>query len=327
VQGVDYVLVDGKLKMPEGSSLTYIPEDVYWAKGAYDVYTYRDGVKHITYAAGVDGMPKYQVAVTYKHASTSPVTVEDRSASFKNLIKKLENGEDVTIVFYGDSITEGWDSSLRGIYGQRQPHWPALVTQYLAYTYGYNIKYVSNALKGVFNYPKAKDSFGERGTIYYINTAVGGWKVGDAFANYQNYVLKPAEKYGGADIIFYAFGMNDSSLHPLDYKYAVNKTMEKILDVTPNTPIVLVSSMLPNTESVNGTGKIAQQEEQLYVISEAMKEKGFAVEVAPMTRVHTHICSVKRYRDHSGNNMNHPGDYTHRVYAQVALQTVLGYAK
>ena len=92
-------------------------------------------------------------------------------------------------------------------------------------------------------------------------------------------------------------------------------------------PIVLVSSMLSNTESVGGLGKLPQQEGELIKIRDELKNEGVKIEVAPMTSVHTQICSVKRFRDHSGNNMNHPGDYTHRIYAQVALQTILGYAE
>ena len=326
VEGVDYVLVDGKLAMPEGSSLTHIPEETYWAKGAYDVYTYKDGEKHITYAAGVDGMAKYQVAVTYKHKSTSTITVPDCSDTFASFIKKLEKGEDVTVIFNGDSITEGWDSSIRGSYGLRQPHWPALVTHYLAYHYGYTVKYVRTGLQGEFSYPKAKDVYGERGTITYINTAVGGWTINDGFVNLEKYALNLAEKYG-CDLYFYAYGMNNSGTHPIDFSFAVEKTVKKFNNAYPNVPIVLVSSMLSNTESTDGLKKLPLQEAELIKIRDEMKGKGVLIEVAPMTSVHTVMCSIKRFRDHSGNNMNHPGDYTQRVYAQVALQTVLGYAE
>jgi hypothetical protein len=325
-EGVDYELVDGKLIMPEGSSLTYIPEETYWAKGVYDVYTYRDGKKHITYAAGLDGMAKYQVAVTYKHESTSPIEVPDCSETFKNFIKKLERGEDVTIIFNGDSITEGWDSSIRSSYAPYMPHWPALLTHYLAYTYGYTIRYTQNPLEGVFNYPKAKEVYGDRGTINYVNTAVGGWQTSHGFSNLEKYCLNLANKYGGCDLFFYAYGMNNQGTHPADFSFAVEKTIRKFVEKYPDAPIVLVSSMLPNTESVDGVHFLPKQEGELIKIRDELKAEGVMIEVAPMTSVHTYMCSVKRFRDHSGNNMNHPGDYTHRVYAQVALQTILGYA-
>jgi hypothetical protein len=85
--------------------------------------------------------------------------------------------------------------------------------------------------------------------------------------------------------------------------------------------------MLSNTESVGGVGHLHKQEAELIAIRDELKGEGVLIEVAPMTSVHMVMCNIKRFRDHSGNNMNHPGDYTHRVYAQVALQTVLGYAE
>ena len=326
-EGVDYQLVDGKLIMPEGSNLTYIPEETYWAKGAYDVYTYRDGKEHITYAMGVNGMAKYQVAVTYRHESTIPVTVPDCSETFNNFIKKLERGEDVTIIFNGDSITEGWDSSIRGSFAPNMPHWPALLTHYLAYHYGYTIKYAYAPVEGVFNYPKTKDVYGDRGTITYVNTAVGGWQISHGFTNLDKYFFYFDEKFGGCDLFFYAYGMNNQLTHPSDFAFAVEKTIRKINEKCPDTPIVLVSSMLTNTESVGGVHFLPKQEGELIKIRDELKAEGVMIEVAPMTSVHTYMCSVKRFRDHSGNNMNHPGDYTQRVYAQVALQTILGYAE
>jgi hypothetical protein len=325
-EGVDYKLVDGKLVMPEGSSLTYIPEEVYWSKGVSEIYTYKDGKSHITYAAGWDGMAKYQVAVTYKHGSTPAISVPDCSDTFAAFIKKLEEGEDVTVIFNGDSITEGWDSSIRSNFGERTPHWPALFTHYLAYKYDYTVKYVNLPLAGIFSYPKATDVYGDRGTITYINNAVSGWNVTTGYNNLGEYAINPAETYG-CDLFFYAYGMNNSTTHPDYFAAVVEMTVRKFNEVHPDAAIVLVSSMLPNNESVGGMGDIPYQEEKLIELRDNLKAEGIMIEVAPMTSVHSHMCSVKRYRDHSGNNVNHPGDYTHRVYAQVALQTVLGYCE
>ena len=63
------------------------------------------------------------------------------------------------------------------------------------------------------------------------------------------------------------------------------------------------------------------------IVANLKKEGIENVEVAPLQRVHKALDSVKRYRDTSGNNMNHPGDYLHRIYAQVALETICGYSK
>ena len=44
-----------------------------------------------------------------------------------------------------------------------------------------------------------------------------------------------------------------------------------------------------------------------------------------MTSVSKYIHQQKRYRDTTGNNVNHPSDFLARAYAQVIYQTVFGY--
>ena len=43
-----------------------------------------------------------------------------------------------------------------------------------------------------------------------------------------------------------------------------------------------------------------------------------------MTAVHERLLERKNLRDTLSNNVNHPNDFMHRVYAQVALKTLLG---
>ena len=37
------------------------------------------------------------------------------------------------------------------------------------------------------------------------------------------------------------------------------------------------------------------------------------------------IVGKKRFRDYTGNNINHPNDFMSRLYAQVMVETVFGY--
>ena len=55
------------------------------------------------------------------------------------------------------------------------------------------------------------------------------------------------------------------------------------------------------------------------------------VAVADMTEIHRDLLKKKRYRDMTGNNINHPNDFLIRayaqiirIYAQVLLQTIAG---
>ena len=327
VEGSDYILENGMLKMPEGSNLIYCPESTYWSKHSHDVYTLdKNGNYTITMACA---LYPYQVKVTYKHNSTSTISVPDQSESFKDVIGKLERGEDVTIIFFGDSITEGWDCSLKLNVAPYMPQWSALVVQYLANKYEYSINYVdqdTSIVTGAWNYPaEHRVSFGDRGTINYINTAVGGYTTQTALDKFNTHVSQQIDKYG-CDIIFYAFGMNDGGNSALRFAKQVKSFADKLFDETPDAKLVVVSSMLPNTEGANNS-PVQFQEESLKPVVKALQDAGHVVELAPLQSVHKVIDAAKRFRDHSGNNMNHPGDYLQRVYAQVALQTICGYAE
>lgn len=323
--GVDYVYENGKLRLLPNTKIPYMPLDEYYG-GDYDLITKYNGVDTPTFWGGGIAMARYQVKVTYTHSDTSNITVPDNSAKFEKLIKKLEKGEDVTVFFLGDSITHGWDSSQRGNFAPYTPAWPALFTQYLAYIYGYKVSYVATRLSGTINYPKASDTFGDRGTIKYINVSVGGWKINDAYVNREEYVKDLTDEHG-CDLLFLAFGMNNGGTGAIDFADQVQVTAQAISKYVPDASFVLVAPMLPNNENVNGTGNVGKFEARLKPIVTILEGEGITAAVAPVTSVSKYLCSVKRYRDHSGNNMNHPGDYTHRIYAQVALQTVLGYAE
>ncbi len=59
-------------------------------------------------------------------------------------------------------------------------------------------------------------------------------------------------------------------------------------------------------------------------MNEIEKEYQF-VGLANVTVMQEHILKTgKRYRDMTANNINHPNDFGHRLYAQVILATLLG---
>jgi hypothetical protein len=324
--GADYQLVDGKLVMPEGSEMTYVPEEEYWSDGWYGMLTLRDGVEAHTLSGPGDTMTRYQVLVTYRHNDVLPVSIPDCSEQLTSVINKLENGEDVTFFFYGDSITEGWESSLRCKLEPKVPSWSALFTQYVAHRYGYKVKYVATTAEGTFNYPIEQDCYGDRGTIYYINTAISGWTVEKSYEKYETHVKPYTDEYG-CDLFFYAHGMNNASTDMGDFSIGVKKVINTLHEIIPDAKFVIVSSMLPNNEDTRGMRNVPKQESVLKDVVCELERSGIPAVLSPVQSVHKHICEVKRYRDHSGNNNNHPNDYTHRVYAQIALQTVFGYAE
>ena len=52
---------------------------------------------------------------------------------------------------------------------------------------------------------------------------------------------------------------------------------------------------------------------------------GKSVAVACVNSVTKAMLETKDFYDFAGNNINHPNDFLHRIYAQTLLQTVIGY--
>ena len=90
----------------------------------------------------------------------------------------------------------------------------------------------------------------------------------------------------------------------------------------PDTEIMLIATMLPNYEAdSNWCGNQEAFADELLSI-----ERDYPyVSVANVTEMHKALFGRgKRYRDVTGNNINHPNDFVVRLYAQVLLKTMLG---
>lgn len=82
--------------------------------------------------------------------------------------------------------------------------------------------------------------------------------------------------------------------------------------------VMLLSTTLPNPMAGHYLGCQAAYLPTL----EALQTQGTAV--ADMTGFHQFLLSRKRFCDMSGNNINHPNDFSARAYTQVIWQTAFG---
>ena len=330
-QGIDYDYVDGKLVLLEGTSIPCIEKSEYYtsnpqysqlvtqgntAEGVTGAYTY--------WGEG-DSMTKWQVAVTYKHSQFwDGYTVESFADRYQDLVQKLQNGEDVTFIFYGDSITYGANASSMVGVEPNMPTWPLMFTQYVAKQYGYTVKYVQNKFTKA-PVPVADTVFGSNGTITYYNPSVGGWSVQDGYQNVNDYVCSAVTDYG-CDLFTVAFGMNNGSLASKKFVQYTERIIERVQKLAPETDIAMVSTMVPNPEATNGWyGNQDQFETEMLSSAEVYHEAGTNCAVACMSSMSKSILEYKRFRDYTGNNINHPNDFMARIYAQVMYQTVCGY--
>lgn len=212
--------------------------------------------------------------------------------------EKLKNKEQLTIVFYGDSITEGYGSSQKIPCEPRMPIYPSMFTSYL------------------------KQQLGAR--VRYINTALGGTGIDWAYDNVDKRVSNMSP-----DLVILAFGMNDNYYSSTaDWTAKLKQVMDKILASNPDCEFILVSTTWANPE-VDWANNLQPEFEK-----EMLKLEGNGVAVAQITSLHESIMNGKKrighadveilgYVDTSGNNYNHPNDFFTRMYTQALCATLI----
>ncbi len=322
-EGKDYVIEDGKLKVTEDSSIKVITSEKYY--------------NHSGSLITMNGKPMFwgesqvkawQVSVTYTHdAAWEGFMQESQLEIYKDFVGKLVAGEDVTIFFYGDSITWGACSTYLENVEPKQGAYAMLFTEALADLFGYTVKYVNTGLAAAMPchpVPTADYVAGERGTITYVNTAIGGWTSNDGVTNFDKFVGEQVEKYG-CDLFVLGYGMNDGGFGAGTTKANAKKMIDALYEIKPEASVMLVSTMTPHTGSNWDHASIQQQEKQFLSLAKSYVKDGKPVSVACVNSVSVAIQEHKTFNDYSGNNINHPNDWFYRVYAQTLLQTLIGY--
>lgn len=301
-EGKDYVISGKKIKRLSSSKIPYIKKDDYYVD-TYETF----GIGACERICKEYGKQKYltfgecntftdrQIAVTYlKEEEWKGSVPQGKSEKFKNTLEKLVKGEKIKFLFYGDSITTGCNASGMAQGGNVPPYAPPFdkqVCDYLTEKYGAEI---------------------ER-----INTAVGGMNTKWGVDNLEERVIAY-----NPDIVFIAFGMNDPVTTQKDYEDMIVDMTERIRSANPKAEIMLASSILPNTEADGGW--FANQR-LFYENLLAIEKRYDFVGTADITTMHKDILSAgKRYKDMTGNNINHPNDFLIRLYSQVILTTLIG---
>jgi lysophospholipase L1-like esterase len=228
------------------------------------------------------------VAVTYTHPAglwTGHVP-EYAGARLPRVTGRLQRRERLTICLTGDSISEGYDAS--GFHGAPpyQPAFGALVASALEQRYG--------------------------AAVQLHNLATAGWTAADALGDTARIAAaKP-------DLVIVAFGMNDACYASAgEFAANVSGVVSRVRDAVADVEFVVVSPMLPTPEC---TWVVAARLEQYCA---ALSElTGDGVGLADVTTLWSELVARKDPHDLSGNGLNHPNDFGHRVYAQTILGLV-----
>ena len=322
-EGKDYVVEDGKLKVTENSAIKCITSEKYY--------------NHAGSIIQMNGKPMFwgesqvkawQVSVTYEHdAAWEGYVQESQLDVYQNFVKKLIAGENVTVFFYGDSITWGACSTYAEGVQPKQGAYAMLFTEALADLFGYKVKYVNTGLQASMpchTVPSTEYGTGDRGTITYVNTAIGGWNSNDGVTNFDKFVKEQVEKHG-CDLFVLGYGMNDGGMAATQTKANTKKMIDAMYEIKPEVSVMIVSTMTPHSGSNWDHVSIQQQEKQLLTLAKQYRKDEKNVAVACVNSVSVAVQEHKTFNDYSGNNINHPNDWFYRVYAQTLLQTLIGY--
>lgn len=312
----DYTVNGKTLVRTENSALPYLRFDEYattdeqgWDLPLLSNPEYRCNMSNCGY--------KKQVTVYYTHSDKWDGIVPKKQTDYlPRTLKKLKNGDELKIVFFGDSISTGCDTSGgveitvgNGNYSEygtgtvdwlsantalREPHmpaWPEMVKQKLERVYK-NEK--------IIKINKSSCS----------SAACAASKAVDETVSCER-----------PDLVVIAFGMNGCNESESNYKGYINEIITRIKSKNENSEFLLLSAMVPNLglkEFVNN--RLGAYEKALYEI-QAQSDGGIGV--VPINGIFSAINACgKKFFDYSFNNINHPSDFGVTVYAQAVLSAL-----
>lgn len=285
--GRDFCLENGGIRLlPDTRIRTVSWTEQHPVDPTDHTYGGRNGVAFVLYGEGAF-FHERQLTVTYRHSDawrgTWPIQSSENLPRFRQV---LNEQRDFRLVIYGDSIAEGANATERSGVAPLLLPFGELFAAKLMQSYQVQVD--------------------------VINTALGGstseWGAQNAAERVAAYT---------PDFVVLAFGMNDGSCHhtPEAFRHNIQRIIESVRTVRSDTEFLLVSSICANPEAC----LYGNQEEYAPVLRELCGE---GIAFADMTAMHQELLTRKRYMDMTGNNVNHPNDYLHRIYAQILTSLV-----
>jgi acyl-CoA thioesterase-1 len=234
------------------------------------------------------GFADKQVDVDYDTDESWDGYTPKPSAALSRTVAKLKAAQPLRIVISGDSISAGGNASASHHDAPYQPAYPALLAA------GLQEKY--------------------RSPISMLNVAVGGLR-SEAAMNDLARVIAAAP-----DLIIVAYGMNDVGLqNPAAYAHNIQQFIDAVRVKCPQTEFILVATSLGNPLwSAIPADQFPKYRDALAALCSDERH----IALADMTTLWSQMLARKRYHDLTGNGLNHPNDFGHRLYAEVLLDLV-----
>lgn len=321
VEGEDYTVAeDGTLVLTENSSIPVFSDGWAYGKEIPDAYRKVDDMSvtgnnyrlfdcfdeegnsvQLLYTEGTLIYERYvHVTYVFDPAAFDYTAVKAYAGELSGLEAKLKAGEPINMVVFGDSTSEGCSASK---HWNRDPFSPF---------YG---ELVKDELERLYS-----------SEITLTNMSVGGktskWAVGIDTSDNGGYNLTRLRALA-PDLLVIGFGLNDAGAVPAeDFAVNINTIAEAARGANPNCQIIFLNAYPGNPYFVSH----ARQE----AISAAYEELSYQFADAAyidLYRLGTELLKSKHYYEISANNLNHPNDFMHRVYAMNILSAVVDYSE
>lgn len=316
-EGKDYVVdkENKKLVIPKGSSIPALyekadegenpPEGFSYTTGMpnnIDLYTiWNLGTGNFVYTESAYFYGKY-LSVSYAYdvedLDTSVFAKYD-ATTLTAVRNKLKNGEEISLVTIGDSITEGCSSTGDNLHvAPNTPCYAKQIKTELERIYGAKVK--------------------------LTNIGKGGSESKWPLSGEGSAALGKA-KEAAPDLCIIAYGMNDSSsqVSPVAYDDNIRSIIREIKNVSENCEFILVNSFPCNPLYERDATLFDGYLKKLNKI--AAEDEGGHIVVADMQKVGKYYMQTKKYCEISSSNVNHPNDFLHRVYAMNIVSTICDY--
>ncbi|MBE6574568.1 MAG: SGNH/GDSL hydrolase family protein [Ruminococcaceae bacterium] len=283
--GVDFKVEGRRIYLLPDTDIFSFTEDELYPSEPIPGHTFPMGDRNILfYEEHFYHDRQYAVSYRIKENTWKGHRPENQSHLFPATMQKLRNGEPINITLFGDSICVGANAS--GFTGAEPylPSFSGLLIEYLEHRYGSKVDFHNPSIGG-------KDS---------------KWGA-DTVEENVNFRFN--------DLVIISLGGNDSFTEPDDYIKNIQTIIDSVRNKHPETEIIVAAPTFANRllkGSFHGN--------QPVFIGHMHKLKGERIAVADITSMQTELLEHKRYIDLTGNNVNHPNDFFHRMIAQYFIE-------
>jgi len=301
--GKDYFFEPGNdfITRPDGSAIPFVSETTlyppdennicYPAAGANAIRG-KIGGGNICFSA-TDGYAKTQVEVDYtaERIDFLPADTHAQADRLPRFRTMLDSREELRVTLLGDSISEGKNASGHIGVPPFQPSYAELIRQALAARHPGELVFHNRAVSGT-------------GCRHGLTKILEEWKK------------------DSPDLLILAYGMND--FHAMGAEEFLRHNLELTAharEVNPASEILTVIPMAGNPEWENT--KPGRDEEFAQITRKYWQSAGPAFAIADVRTVWMEMMRRKGFYALTGNGVNHPNDFGHRVYAATVL-SVLG---